>query len=120
MAYKITVHPNNGDKQVKIDIETVKGDSLEVPNFVAITYDGMDFTDATISMQCRNSSGRLLHTFSPLTVIDSGNFVISLDEPPLNLPVGTHRYDIQINFVGGKVDTRIYGDFIVTKEYSYL
>lgn len=123
MAYKKTLVPVAGAKQVFINIEVVKGDSVRDPSFVTWDNQLVDLTGTTALMQVRDprNGNALVYTFSPIITVDgSGILNVALAEHVIDLPPGTYKYDIQFTYpVNGDIDTPFTGSLIVTKEYSY-
>lgn len=109
--------------QVTVNLTTVKGDSLYNDNFVTMTHDRLSFVGVTAKMQVRSATKVLLAELTPyLTVNEDGSLTIALDEHPLDIPVGTHDYDLQLTFpneIRTEVHTWIKGKFTVLKEVSY-
>jgi hypothetical protein len=92
---------------------TVTNTTLNVP---------IDLTGASIKMQLAkvNCSPSLeLSTDNGLiTITDAVNGVFTLNQFDMNVKAGTYNYDMQFTFVGGTIQTYLYGTWIVTEDVT--
>lgn len=107
-----------------LDIEIYQGDSLILPiDILDSENTPIDLTDSTIVMQVRSTEDNTVlleldnDTEGSISITATG-ISIERDFTQNEVPVGVHKYDIEVNFVSGRRRTYVKGNLTIQADVT--
>lgn len=99
----------------------IKGDTIEMIEFtVTVNSSPLNLENATIIMDLRSESGKLLKRFETgdgLTITDNDG-VFEFDEQIIDVMAGDHKHDIEFQLDDGRIKTYIKGNWTITQDQT--
>lgn len=107
-----------------LDIEIYQGDSLVLPiDILDSENQAIDLTDSTIVMQVRSTEDDTLlleldnDTEGSISITATGISILR-DFTQNELAAGTHKYDIEVNFITGRRRTYVKGNLTIQADVT--